>query len=130
MIIKGIFRLILLLYSSPLPQYSADYAPSSPSIPYQIYSSHHKPHTSHRHKPPLISPQNSCFLTPLIISSDLVGTAPYRAVTAATAIEHPHPDRTVDAFIPSYNKIPGTENSHPYPRAGPFVHPSSMPSVP
>jgi len=52
MIIKGIFRLILLLYSSPLPQYSADHTPSSPSIPYHIYSSYSKPHTSHPHEPP------------------------------------------------------------------------------
>ena len=123
MIIKGIFRLILLLYSSPLPQYSADHTPSSPSIPYHIYSSYHKPHTSHPHEPPsspylLKAPASK---TPLIIPLRLV-RPPYRAVTAGTAIEHPH---RAEPWMPSScHRVPGTGNTLSYPRAGPFMNPA------
>ena len=88
------------------PEYNADHAPLSPSIPRHNHSPHHKPFTPHPHEP-----------TP-----GLVRTALYRAVTADTAIKHPHP---AEPRMPSFShRVPGMGNSPPYPRAGPFVHPS------
>ena len=58
--------------------------------------------------------------TSLIIPPRLV-RPPYRAITAGTAIKHPH---SAEPWMPSScHRVPGTGNSLPYPRA-PFVHPS------
>ena len=89
----------------------------------------HNPEHSAYHTPPsaplyLLKPPSSYLLktpvseTPLTIPLRLVGTAPYRAVTSGTAIKHLH---RAEPWMPSScHRVPGTENTLPYPQAGPF----------